>query len=126
RAEASIDRYQLEDDEGSLKVAVGDRIRATVAQAGDRPKLVVRLGRGGEVDVAALEAAQAAGTPVEGVVSKTVKGGLEVEIAGKRAFCPVSQIDLHYTADPSIYEGQTLRFAVIEVRDGGRSIVVSR
>ena len=126
RSEASIDRHQLEDDDGQLKVAVGDRIRATVAQAGDRPKLVVRLGRGNEVDVAALEAAQAAGTPVEGVVTKTVKGGLEVEVAGKRAFCPVSQIDIHYTADPSIYEGQTLNFAVIEVRDGGRSIVVSR
>lgn len=126
RSEASIERYQLEDANGELKVKVGDRVRAVVIEGGDRPKLALRIGKGSGADVAQLEAAQAAGTPVEGTVSKTVKGGLEVEISGRRAFCPVSQIDTQYTADPSIYEGQTLNFKIIEVRDGGRSIVVSR
>ncbi len=126
RSEASIDRHQLEDEHGELKVKVGDRVRAVVIEGGDRPRLAVRIGKGGSADIAQLEAVMAAGTPIEGTVQKAVKGGLEVEIAGKRAFCPVSQIDTQYTADPAVYEGQTHHFKIIEIRDGGRSIVVSR
>jgi small subunit ribosomal protein S1 len=126
RSEGRVARHELEDDQGALRVSLGDRIHVTVARASDPPELVFRLGRGGAVDVAALEAAAAAGTAVEGEVQRAVKGGLEVTIAGRRAFCPVSQIDRQYTADPSVYEGQTLRFRVLEVRENGRNIVLSR
>lgn len=126
RSEGALDRWQVEDENGDIKVAVGDRIRVTVTGGGDRPKLAIRIAKGSGVDVQALEAAMEAGAPVDGEVTKTVKAGLEVQIGNIRAFCPVSQIDLHYTEDPSVYEGQTLRFKVIEVREGGRSVVVSR
>jgi small subunit ribosomal protein S1 len=123
RAEGEIDRRELEDEYGRLTVKVGDRVRATVAQGGDRPKLVMRFGGGGLAD---LEAALEAGAPVEGTVSKAVKGGLEVQIGKHRAFCPASHVHITYTPDISIYEGQTMTFKVMEIRDGGRSIVVSR
>ena len=123
RAEGEIDRRELEDDYGRLTVKVGDRLRVTVAQGGDRPKLATRFGGGG---LAELEAAMEAGAPVEGTVTKAVKGGLEVQIGKQRAFCPASQVHITYTPDISIYEGQTLQFKVLEIRDGGRSIVVSR
>lgn len=124
RAEGEIDRRELEDEYGRLTVKVGDRLRVTVAHGGDRPKLVTRFGGGG--GLAELEAALEAGAPVEGTVSKAVKGGLEVQIGKQRAFCPASQVHIAYTPDISIYEGQTLQFKVLEIRDGGRSIVVSR
>lgn len=124
RAEGEIDRQELEDEHGRLTVKVGDRIKLTVSQAGDRPKLVTRFGGGGGIE--GLELAMESGSPVEGTVSKAVKGGLEVQIGKLRAFCPASQVDLNYTPDIAIYEGQSLRFKVIEIRDGGRSIVVSR
>lgn len=124
RAEGEIDRHELEDEHGRLTVKVGDRIKLTVSQAGDRPKLVTRFGGGGGIE--GLELALESGAPVEGTVSKAVKGGLEIQIGKLRAFCPASQVDLNYTPDISIYEGQTLRFKVIEIRDNGRSIVVSR
>jgi small subunit ribosomal protein S1 len=124
RAEGEVERHELEDENGRLSVKVGDRIKLTVSQAGDRPKLVTRFGAGGGIET--LELALESGAPIEGTVSKAVKGGLEVQIGKLRAFCPASQVDLAYTPDIAIYEGQTLRFKVIEIRDNGRSIVVSR
>ena len=67
-----------------------------------------------------------AGTPVEGTFSKGVKAGLEVDIGGLRAFCPASQVDITYVGDLETFVGQRHFFRVLEVRDNGRSIVVSR
>jgi small subunit ribosomal protein S1 len=124
RAEGEIDRRELEDEYGRITIKVGDRLRATVSEGGDRPKLVMRF-RAGD-GLAGLEAALESGAPVEGTVSKAVKAGLEVEIGKLRAFCPASHVHISYTPDISIYEGQTLQFKVLEIRDNGRSIVVSR
>ncbi len=124
RTEAEIDRSELTDARGELTVKRGDRVRATLIRMGDRPALTVRFGK--NVDALGLELAYSAKTPVQGVVTKAVKGGLEVEIGSTRAFCPVSQIDRQFTADPAVYEGQTLTFLVLEIREGGRSVVVSR
>ncbi len=122
RSEAQMDRYELEDRDGELTVKVGDRIRATVAQGGDRPKLVMRFGGG---DLSTLELALESGAPVSGTVNKAVKGGLEVNMGKVRAFCPASHVHLAFTPDISIYEGQTLSFKVLEIRDKGRSVIVS-
>ena len=126
RSEGTIDRYQLEDADGNLTVKVGDSIRAVVQSGGDRPKLAIRLGGKVGADLDALEAAMAAKTPVEGSVTKAVKAGLEIDISGHRCFCPASQIDRVYTEDTSVYEGQSMTVLILEIRDKGRSIVVSR
>jgi small subunit ribosomal protein S1 len=73
-----------------------------------------------------LELALAGGTPVTGTVTASNKGGFNVDVAGIRAFCPISQIDLSYVRDPEIYVGQTLDFQVMEIKEGGRNVVVSR
>ena len=70
-----------------------------------------------------IEAAQT-GLPVEGVVKAVNKGGLEVEVSGQRAFCPVSQIDLRFVGDPSTFLGQKLQFKV--QRADARDVVLSR
>ncbi len=62
--------------------------------------------------------------PIEGKVVGVNKGGLEVEVAGTRAFCPASQIEDRYVEDTSVYVGQTLRFVVTEIKD--RGAVLSR
>lgn len=127
KSEARISRTSLQDDDEALKVGVGDPVRATVAEAGgpDGPLLVVAFGRQG-MDAEALALAAESGTPVEGRFSKAVKSGLEVEIGGKRAFCPASHVDLAYTADLEVFVGQNHFFKVLEVKDGGRSVIVSR
>ena len=55
-----------------------------------------------------------------------MKGGYEVRIARERAFCPLSQIDIVRTADPAVHEGQIYAFRIIEYKDGGKNVVVSR
>ena len=124
RAEGEIARHELEDERGDLTVRVGDRLRATVSVGGDRPKLVMRFA--GASGLEGLETALEAGAPIQGTVTKAVKAGLEVQIGKIRAFCPASHVHVSYTPDISIYEGQTLEFKVLEIRDNGRSVVVSR
>ena len=126
KSEARIERAQLVDKDGKLKVAVGDKLRATVATANHEGiTLIVQIGRGG-VDTQALELARDSGVPVEGTVSKAVKAGLEVDIGGVRAFCPASQIDLGFVQDLELFVNQKHFFKVLEIRDNGRSVVVSR
>lgn len=129
-SEGRLERAELEDKNGNLPVKVGDRISATVSRMTDNgPLLVLSLGRGGakgQLDVASLENAKANAIPVEGSVQKAVKGGLEVTVGGVRAFCPASQVDVTFVKDLQPFVGQTLSFRVTEVRDGGRSVVLSR
>jgi small subunit ribosomal protein S1 len=127
RSEGRIDRRSLENERGELELKVGDEVRATVKNPGrgGSPVLVVAFGSG-QVDVRELEIAAQSGTPIEGTFTKAVKAGLEVDLGGRRAFCPASHVDLGYVGDLTTFEGQHHFFKVLEVRDGGRSVVVSR
>ncbi|MEE9384755.1 MAG: S1 RNA-binding domain-containing protein [Nannocystaceae bacterium] len=125
RSEGQIAKTQLQDDTGKVRVEVGDIVRATVTKGGDRPTLVISFA-GGAGNIENLQLAREAGTPVEGRVEKAIKGGLLVQIGEVSAFCPASQFDIAYTADLSVFEGQDHSFKVIDVRDRGRTVVVSR
>lgn len=127
KSEAHIDRRSLENDQGELGVSIGDTVRATVKNPGRRgpPLLVVAFGSG-TMDARELEVAAQSGTPVEGTFTRAVKSGLEVDVGGVRAFCPASHVDLGYVGDLGVFEGQHHLFKVLEVRDAGRSVVVSR
>jgi hypothetical protein len=67
-----------------------------------------------------------AGLPVEGKVERAVKGGYEVRIARHRAFCPISQIDTLRNTDPAGHLGRVYAFRIIEYKEGGKNLVVSR
>jgi small subunit ribosomal protein S1 len=125
KGEATIDVAELKDAEGVLEVAVGDRIQAMVVSTSGGLTLSRRLARGAATD-RAIEEAFRTGLPVEGRVERAVKGGYEVRIGHQRAFCPVSQIDISRTADPSVHDGRVYRFRIVEYKEGGRNLVVSR
>jgi len=59
-------------------------------------------------------------------VKETCKGGFSVEIMGRRAFCPVSQIDARYVENPETYVGSTFPFLITKLEERGRNVVVSR
>ncbi|MGH9258244.1 MAG: S1 RNA-binding domain-containing protein [Vicinamibacterales bacterium] len=124
KGEATIDIDELKDAEGDLEVAVGDRIQAMVVSTVEGLTLSRRLARGAATD-RQLEEAFHTGLPVEGKVERAVKGGYEVRIARQRAFCPISQIDTLRT-DPSAHEGRVYAFRIIEYKEGGKNLVVSR
>ena len=125
KSEAEIDIGELKDDGGTLEVHVGDRIQAVVVSTAGGLKLSRRLALGA-VTARQLEDAFAAGLPVEGKVERAVKGGYEVRIARQRAFCPVSQIDIIRDTDPAQHEGRVYQFRIIEFKEGGKNLVVSR
>ncbi len=124
KGEATIEIAELKDHDGAPEVAVGDRIQATVVSTTGGLTLSRKLMRGAATQ-RQLEDAFQAGLPVEGKVEGEVKGGYEVRIAGQRAFCPFSQIDTLRT-DPSVHVGSVYAFRIIEYKEGGRNLVVSR
>jgi small subunit ribosomal protein S1 len=109
-------------------IQVGDVVQVTVVNPRpDGPRLTLSLGRGGgAVNTSTLKLAQESGTPVNGVVTKVVKGGLSVEVGGVRAFCPASQIERGYVENLEGYVGQSLDFKVTEIKEEGRNVIVSR
>ena len=125
KSEAVIEIDELKDDEGKLAVAIGDRIQAMVVSTSGGLKLSRKLALGAAT-ARQLEDAFRAGLPVEGKVERPVKGGYEVRIARQRAFCPVSQIDTARNTDPAQHEGRVYQFRIIEYKEGGRNLVVSR
>ena len=63
---------------------------------------------------------------MEGKVERAVKGGYEVRIARQRAFCPISQIDTAPDATRRRTKGASTQFRIIEYKEGGKNLVVSR
>jgi len=125
KGEAWIDRAELVDEQGRLKVGVGDEVEATVVATGDEIRLSHRLRQGGQAREALAVAAQT-GVPVEGRVAGVIKGGYEVTVGGLRAFCPFSQMDLRRADSEQEYVGRVLEFRVTRFAEGGRNIVLSR
>jgi small subunit ribosomal protein S1 len=125
RPQAVINIQELRDAKGELTVKTGDVIEAVVVEVGDDG---VRLGRsmGKPAGLQELETAFAAGIAVEGTVTGVNKGGLEVDVAGMRAFCPISQADRGFVADPNTLITRTMTFLVTEFKEGGKRVVLSR
>jgi len=124
KGEATIEVEELKDEDGDIEVAVGDRIQAMVVSTVGGLQLSRKLARGAATD-RQLEDAFRTGLPVEGKVEKEVKGGYEVRIARQRGFCPFSQIDIVRT-EPSAHLGKVYAFRIIEYKEGGRNLVLSR
>ena len=117
---------EIRDESGALTHKVGDRIDGHLANAKDgglRFTLAINLKEAGR---RALADAYASGTPVEGKVGETNKGGFSISLSGLRAFCPFSQIDLRRADDPTLFVGKTYKFKVVELSEDGRNVVVSR
>ncbi|MFW5490215.1 MAG: 30S ribosomal protein S1 [Desulfovibrio sp.] len=113
------------DEEGKPEIAEGDTVELYVtATSASEIKLSKALSGQGGVEI--LREAYETKVPVEGKVSGTCKGGFNVEMAKRRVFCPISQIDNHFVEDAEAFVGETLPFLIIKFEENGRNIVVSR
>jgi small subunit ribosomal protein S1 len=65
-------------------------------------------------------------TTIEGLVTGVIKGGVEVDVDGMRAFVPGSHIDLRLGADLSYLIARRLTFIVTQYAKRGRDLVLSR
>jgi small subunit ribosomal protein S1 len=116
------------DAEGQSTIAVGSEVSLTLIEytpsgAHLGSSLRKAFGTPGRE---LLQRAYEADIPVEGLILKVNKGGLEVDIGGARAFCPLSQIDLHYCENPEALIGTNQKFQVLRIEEEGRNVLLSR
>jgi small subunit ribosomal protein S1 len=132
-----LDLAELRDGDGKLTIAIGDPIEAFVVEGGGGRAagggaITLRrsgLGAGRGADARAeLALAFQGGLPIEGTVTAANKGGVEVNVAGTRAFCPISQLDLRRTEDAAPFIGQKLAFRITRLEEDrrGLNVVLSR
>jgi small subunit ribosomal protein S1 len=127
KALAIFDRSEMEPDD--LVPGVGDRFVARIHNDGSRGGLVVltRKPLREEETKPFLEQSAKEGTHVQGLITGVIKGGVEVDIGGVRAFAPASGMDLHpQQANFTGLLGQRLDFKVVQYKNAGRDVVVTR
>ncbi len=126
KSEAVIDTAELKDKEGNLLYKKGDIITAYVVSVKrGEIKATMRLGSG-EINPELLLLAYQNEMDIEGTVTGEVKGGYSVNISGFRCFCPYSQIDIKAGDDKTKYLNKNLKFRIIEYKENGKNIIVSR
>jgi small subunit ribosomal protein S1 len=122
-----FDRAEMAPDD--LLPTVGENFVAEIHNDGGRGGCVVlSRKRLREEDIKPeVEKACQEGTLIKGLVTGTIKGGIEVDIMGLRAFAPASGMDLHpANANFAALVGQRLDFKVIQYEKNGRDVVVTR
>jgi small subunit ribosomal protein S1 len=125
KTDGVVEAEELKDENGQLPYAVGDELELyVVAMDESEVRLSRALAGAGGLDM--LKDAHSGGIPVEGRVQQVIKGGFQVEVLKRRAFCPISQIDTQYVSEPEKYVGQTFQFVIKKLTENGRNIVISR
>jgi small subunit ribosomal protein S1 len=125
KSEAFMARQEVENENGEVTVSEGDTIEAYVVKSTGE-EILLSLKMTSAASQEALLDAYRSGVPVEGLVLGEKKGGFSVRVLGKEAFCPYSQIDLQRVSQPEDYVGNRYGFRIIEYKESGRNLVLSR
>lgn len=120
-----VPRRDLLDAEGKVPYKTGDQLDLFVTQVKGSeiylsPKPTAKNMAGD------LYEAYQSRLALEGKVTEVVNGGFRVNVKGKLAFCPISQMDIKRIETPEEYVGKRFEFKITKFEEGGRNIVVSR
>ncbi len=124
KSEGVLAASELLDEKGGHSVKAGDKLLAYFLTV-ERNEKIFTTKMSGAAARAHLQEAFRSNIPLEGRVSKEIKGGYEVKIGAVRAFCPYSQMALRRVEDSSRFVDQQLVFKIIEYKENGRNIIVS-
>lgn len=116
-----MDANDLPEKANGEKAGPGDEVSGFITSISSQGIRIARSMSG--AGIAALEDAMSAAVPVEGRVRGACKGGYQVDVLGKTAFCPGSQMQAGISDEELV--GKTLPFLVTRVENHGRNIVVS-
>ena len=120
-----VEKAELADESGNVPYKEGDEIELYVASYdGSEIRLSKAVSGAGSLNM--LRDAFENSIPMEGRVKGQIKGGYQVEIAERRAFCPASQIDLRPSESPDQHVGKSYVFLITQFEEEGKNIVVSR
>ena len=125
KSEANIDLKEIRDENGELQYGMGDEIEATVISLKGGIKLSIALMAQAK-DAQMLVDAYENNIPVEGKIAERNKGGFDVTVGGKKAFLPVSQVELGYCDNPDEHIGKVYRFRITEFNESGNNMILSR
>lgn len=115
---------ELKDAEGKITAKVGDKIEVYVNQIKGSE---IRLSKKStHADAENLEDAFDCMIPVDGKVTEVCNGGFRVNLMGKTAFCPISQMDSKHITQATDYVGKKFQFMITQFEKNGKNIVVSR
>ncbi len=125
KIDGAVDKSELLDENGMVTCNTGDILELyAVAVNENEIKLSRALSGIGGLNM--LQDAFNESLPVEGKVIEPCKGGFHVTIMQRRAFCPISQMDIAYIETPEDYTGAIFHFLITRFEESGRNIVVSR
>ena len=120
-----VDKAELLDKDGEMTLQEGDELELyVVALSEEEIKLSKAVSGIGGLHM--LKEAFEKAVPVEGKILETCKGGLRVEVLQRKAFCPISQVDLNFVEEPAEYVGKSFDFLITTFEEKGKNIVISR
>lgn len=122
KSQGIVSRLQFVDD---AEPTVGQEMEFIVDRYDAREGLLVLSKRGGKVQHATWENLEV-GQIVEGTVTGTNKGGLEVDVKGMRAFMPAGQVELYHVPDFNDYIGKTFAAEVTQFEPRAKNLILSR
>ena len=125
KSEGVLAANELRGEDGELSIQPGDTVEVYFLSTRKGEMIfTTRLGSG-QTTNRELEEAFHSQIPVSGKVEKEIKGGYQISLAGSRAFCPYSQMDIRRVEDPESRIGETVSFLITELSQGGKNIIVS-
>jgi len=127
KSEGVINLNEFLKEDGTYHVSEGDTIDAFFVTFSDGLKRFTSRTKGySTVDSQGIRNAHEADLPVNGKVISELKGGFEVHVGRIRCFCPFSHIDLKGERKSELYINQTFPFKVLEYKENGRNVILSR
>lgn len=124
--EAIMNIKECRDPNGSLTVTIGDTLEGYVVSDSDNELIFSKKLTSSNAAHQELLQAKNNKIPVQGKITGVSKDGLSVKILGKRAFCPISQIEIKFVENVNIFLGKTLDFVITRISEGGKNIILSR
>ncbi len=125
KIDGAVEKAELLDENGEFPYKEGDLLELYIVKMSES-EIILSKALSGIGGINLLKDALHNHVPVEGKVAATCKGGFHIDITGKRAFCPISQMDVKYIENPDDYVGSDHRFLIKRIEEEGRNIVVSR
>jgi len=124
KRDAYAEKADYLDKKGNLKHQVGEQLTGYVVKYSETETLIARSLM--TVNINVLHGAFDEKIPIKGKVTSLTKGGYNIDVSGIRVFCPLSHINSKLVVDPKQFIGQVFDFRIIDFKDNGRNIVVSR
>jgi len=127
KSEGQVPISEFTDESGNVTVNKGDQVDVLIERREDENGIIqLSKDKADKVKIwEELEKAYKNQTPVEGVISGKVKGGMTVDI-GVKAFLPGSQLDLRPTRNHDSFVGEKGVFDILKFNRRRGNIVVSR